>query len=182
MINKAYVSRDISQKTMEHLISRIQALNYMYFVEDELDLKGTKHNALLYITIWCKDVLISMVLIDNYSALNVLPRHMLEEKLIDVSYMKLRTMMVRAYGGSLRQIVGTLKIEQYMEPQMFLVKLQVMNIHLSYSILLERPCVMTLFFLPGIWQSFPYILPIWSYWLNNFHNLQTIILIFILLS
>jgi hypothetical protein len=58
----------------------------------------------------------------------------------------------------------------------------VMNIHLSYSILLERPCVMTLFFLPGIWQSFPYILPIWSYWLNNFHNLQTIILIFILLS
>jgi len=79
------VSQDICQKTIEHLVSRIQALNYMYFVEDELDPEGTKHNALLYITIWCKDVLIGMVLIDNYSALNVLPRHMLKEMLIDVS-------------------------------------------------------------------------------------------------
>jgi hypothetical protein len=85
MINEACVSQDICQKTMEHLVSRIQALNYMYFAEDELDPEGTKHNALLYIMIWCKDVLIGMVLIDNYSTLNVLPRHMPEEMLIDVS-------------------------------------------------------------------------------------------------
>ena len=69
--------------------------------------------------------------------------------------MKLRTMMVREYDGSLRQIVGTLEIKPYIGPQMFLVKLQVMDIHLSYSMLLERPCVMTLFFSTRNLAEFP---------------------------
>ena len=69
--------------------------------------------------------------------------------------MKLRTMMVREYDGSLRQIVGTLEIKPFIGPQMFLVKLQVMDIHLSYSMLLERPCVMTLFFSTRNLAEFP---------------------------
>jgi len=64
---------------------------------------------------------------------------MLKEMSCDKSYIRPNTMMARAYDGSPRQIIGTLKIELYVEPQVFLVTLQVMDIHSSYNILLGRP-------------------------------------------
>jgi hypothetical protein len=50
-------------------------------------------------------------------------------------------MMARAYDGSPRPIIGTLEVELYVGPQMFLVTLQVMDIHPSYSMLLGRPWI-----------------------------------------
>ena len=119
-------------------MGRIQASNHIYFTEDELGPDGTGHNKPLYIIVWCKDILIGKVLIDNGYALNVLPRHMLKEMPIDESHMKPSTLMVRAYDGSSRQIIGTLEVELYVGPLMFLITLQVMDIHPSYSILLGR--------------------------------------------
>jgi hypothetical protein len=51
VLNEAYVPQDIEQKTMEHLVGRIHAANYLYFTEDELDAEGTGHNKPLYVTI-----------------------------------------------------------------------------------------------------------------------------------
>lgn len=48
-------------------------------------------------------------------------------------------MMARAYDSLPRQIVGTLEMELYIGPPMFLVTLQVMDIHPSYSMLFGRP-------------------------------------------
>ncbi|XP_052305620.1 uncharacterized protein LOC127904792 [Populus trichocarpa] len=141
VLNEAYVPQDIEHKTMEHLVGRIHATNYLYFTADELDAEGTGHNKPLYITVRCKDCLIGKVLIDNGSALNVLPKHMLEEMPIDESHIKPSTMMARAYDGSPRPIIGTLEVELYVGPQMFLVTLQVMDIHPSYSLLLGRPWI-----------------------------------------
>jgi hypothetical protein len=141
VLNEAYVSQDINQEAMEHLVGRIQASNYVYFTKDELSLDGTGHNKPLYITVRCKDILIGKVLIDNGSALNVLPMHILKEMSVDESHMKPSTLMARAYDGSPRQIIGTLEVELYVGPQMFLVTLQVMDIHPSYSILLGRPWI-----------------------------------------
>lgn len=67
-----------NQETMEHLVRRIQASNYLYFIEDELGPDSTGHNKPLYITIQYKDILFQKVLVDNGSALNMLPRHMLK--------------------------------------------------------------------------------------------------------
>jgi len=50
-------------------------------------------------------------------------------------------MMVRAYNGLPRQIIGTLKVELYVGPHVFLVPLQVMDIHPFYSMLLIRPWI-----------------------------------------
>jgi hypothetical protein len=47
--------------------------NYLYFTADELDVKGIRHNKPLCITTRCKDCLIGKVLVDNGSALNMLP-------------------------------------------------------------------------------------------------------------
>ncbi|XP_073261997.1 uncharacterized protein [Populus alba] len=142
VLNEAYVPQDINQETMEHLVGRIQASNYIYFTEDELCPDGTGHNMPLYITVRCKDILIGKVLVDNGSALNVLPRHMLKEMPVDESHMKPSTLVARAYDGSPRPIIGTPRSRSYMwGPQMFLIPLQVMEIHLSYNILLGRPWI-----------------------------------------
>jgi hypothetical protein len=100
VLNEAYVPQDINQEAMEHLVGRIQASNYVYFTEDELGPDGTGHNKPLYITVQCKDILIEKVIVDNGSALNVLPRHMLKEMPIGESHMKPSTLMARAYDGS----------------------------------------------------------------------------------
>lgn len=119
--------QDIEQKTMKHLVERIHATNYLYFT-------ATRHNKLVYITIRCRDCLIEKVFINNGLALNVLPKHMLKELYVDESHM-----MARAYHGSPRQIIGALKVKLYVEPQMFLVTIQVMDIHPSCNILLGSP-------------------------------------------
>jgi hypothetical protein len=91
VLNEAYVPQDINQEAMEHLVGRIQASNYIYFTEDELSPDGTGHNKPLYITVHCKDILIGKILIDNGSALNVLPMHMLKEMSVDFLSMLLNS-------------------------------------------------------------------------------------------
>ena len=141
VLNKAYVPQDIEQKTIEHLVERIHAANYLYFTEDELDAEGTRHNKPLYVTVRCKDCLIDKVLIDNGSTLNVLPRYMLIEMPIDPSHMQPSVMTARAYDGSLKQVIGIIEVELAVGPQVFIVTLQVMDIHPSYNMLLGRPWI-----------------------------------------
>jgi hypothetical protein len=115
--------QDIELNTMKYLVGRIHITNYLYFTKKELDTKGTRHNKLVYITIRYKDCLIYKVFIDNGSALNVLPKHMLKEMFVDTSHIKPSTMMVRVYDGFSRQVIGTLEIKLYIGPQVFLVTL-----------------------------------------------------------
>jgi hypothetical protein len=121
---------------MKHLIGRIHMMDYLYFTKDELDAGGTNHNKPLYIIVRCKDCTIGKVLVDNGSTLNVLPKDVLNEMPIDSTHILPSTMMARAYDGTPTKVVGTIKIELCIGPQGFLVTLQVMNIHLSYNILL----------------------------------------------
>jgi hypothetical protein len=48
---------------------------------------------------------------------------MLKEMHIDESHMKPNTLMVRAYDGSPRQIIGALEVELFVGPQIFLITL-----------------------------------------------------------
>jgi len=123
---------------MKHLIKRIHMMNYLYFTKDELDAGGTNHNKPLYITVRCNDCTIGKVLVDNGSTLNVLSKHVLNEMPIDSTHILLSTMMARVYDGFPMKVVGTIKIELCIGPQVFLVTLQVINIHPSYTILLGR--------------------------------------------
>jgi len=116
VLNEAYMPQDMEQKAMEHLVGRIHAANYMYFTEDELNVEGTGHNKPLYVTVRCKDCLINKVLIDNGSALNVLPRYMMDEMPIDPSHMQPSVMTTRAYDGSPRQVIGMIKVKLVMGP------------------------------------------------------------------
>jgi len=141
VLNDAYMPQDMAQMTMDHLVGRIHAINYLYFTEVELNARGLSYNKPLYITVKCKDCSIGKVLINNDSALNVIPKHVLDEIPVDLTHMLRSTMTAKAYDGSIMQVVGTIKIELFIGSQMFLVTLQVMEIHSSYNMLLGRPWI-----------------------------------------
>jgi hypothetical protein len=62
--------QDINQETIEHLIGRIQASNYMYFTKDEIKYDDIRYSKPLYIIVRCKNILICKILIDNGSILS----------------------------------------------------------------------------------------------------------------
>lgn len=68
----------------------------------------------------------------------MLPRHALDKMPIDISHMRPSTMTTRAYEESPRHVIGNIKIELVISPQPFQVTFQMMDIHPSYSMLLER--------------------------------------------
>jgi len=109
VLNKAYMPQDMAQKTMKHLVRRIHATNWLYFTEDKINARGTGHNKPLYIIVRCKACIIGKVLVDNGSTLNVLPKHVLDKMLVDLTCMLPITMIASAYDGSPRQVWGPLK-------------------------------------------------------------------------
>jgi hypothetical protein len=88
-----------------NLTGRIQFTNYIYFTENEFDPERTKHNKSLYIIVKYKDCIVVKVLIDNGSALNVLPRRVLNQMLVNASHVKPNTIIARAYDKTPRPII-----------------------------------------------------------------------------
>ena len=64
----------------------------------------------------------------------------LEEMFIN-EYIKTSITLTRVYDGSPKQIFGTLEVKLYIEPHVFLMRLQVMDNHHSYSLLLGKPLI-----------------------------------------
>lgn len=60
-----------SHKDFEHIVGQITGMNTITFNEHELTPEGTGHIKSLHITVECKGMIISLVLIDNGFALNV---------------------------------------------------------------------------------------------------------------
>lgn len=86
---------------MNHLVGRIHATNYLYFIENELNAGGTGHDKSLYIIMRCKDCTIGKVLVDNSLTLNALPKYVLYEMLVNLTHIPPNTITARAYDGSL---------------------------------------------------------------------------------
>jgi len=61
--------------------------------------------------------------VDNDSTLNILPKHVLDKMLVDLTCMLPSTMIASTYDSSPRQVVGTIKIKLCIGMQVFLVTL-----------------------------------------------------------
>ena len=83
--------------------------------------------------------MVSKVLIDNGSALNVMPKSTLCKLPFDGSHMKSSAMIVGAFDGSKREVMGEIEIPIQIDPCTFEILFQVMDITPAYSCLLGRP-------------------------------------------
>ncbi|XP_017984271.1 PREDICTED: uncharacterized protein LOC108663589 [Theobroma cacao] len=141
VLNQAYVAQDISVKKLDHIMGNITVGNFIAFNDEEIPSGGRGSNKALHITIKCKDHAIPRVLVDNGSALNVMPRSTLTKLLVDVSYMRTSHMIVRAFDGTTREVVGDIELSIKISPCIFEVQFQVMDIAPSYNCLLGRPWI-----------------------------------------
>ncbi|KAK9045151.1 hypothetical protein V6N11_059040 [Hibiscus sabdariffa] len=87
-----------------------------------------------------KDML-SVVLVDNGSALNVLPLATLKKLPIDITHMKPYQNTVKAFDGMQREVIGKIEVPLMVGPLEYEVEFVVMDIKSTYSCLLGRPWI-----------------------------------------
>ncbi|XP_052483067.1 uncharacterized protein LOC128036197 [Gossypium raimondii] len=109
-LNEAYVASDISVNQLDRLVNNISADNFIFFNDDEIPSRGIGSTKALHITGRCKGSIVSGVLIDNGSALNVLPLSTLNRLPVDSSHMKTCQNVVRAFDRTERKVLGRIEI------------------------------------------------------------------------
>ncbi len=90
-------------------------------------------------TVKCKGWMVAKVLINNGSALNVLPNATLARLPVDPYGVHRSTMIVRAFDGTKRDVLGDIDLPLQIGACTFNVTFQVMNIEPAYTMLLGRP-------------------------------------------
>ncbi|KAA3482112.1 reverse transcriptase [Gossypium australe] len=138
VLNETYVTKDISVSKLDRLIGNISADNFISFSDDEIPSGGMGSTKALHITTHCKGSILPNVLIDNGSALNVLPLSTLKRLPIDSSHMKTCQNIVRAFDGTERRVMGRIDIPLQIGPNTYEVDFLVMDINPSYTCLLGR--------------------------------------------
>uniref|UniRef100_A0A2N9HB05 Uncharacterized protein n=1 Tax=Fagus sylvatica TaxID=28930 RepID=A0A2N9HB05_FAGSY len=113
------------------------------FSDDELPPEGRGHTKALYISVKTNDRVVSRVLIDNGSALNVCPLSTLEKLDIDPTRVRINSMVVRAFDGTRREVLGEIDLPVEIGPQVYDINFQVLRIDSPYNLLLGRPWLHT---------------------------------------
>jgi len=150
ILSGAHVEKDISLDNFEGIVSHITANNYLVFTDDEIPAEGRGHNKALHVSVKCMDYAIARVLIDNGSSLNVMPKSTLDKLPYDKNHKRASAMVVRAFDGSRREVIGEIELLVQVGPCTFQVVFQVMDIFPTYSCLLGRPWIHSAGVVPSI--------------------------------
>ncbi|XP_052484851.1 uncharacterized protein LOC128039951 [Gossypium raimondii] len=110
VLNETYVADDILVSKLDRLVNNISADNFIFFNDDEISSGGRGSTKALHITTRCKGYTLLGVLVDNGSALNVLPLSTLNRLLVDSSHMKACQSIVRAFDGIERRVMGRIEV------------------------------------------------------------------------
>ncbi|XP_052736650.1 uncharacterized protein LOC128197859 [Vigna angularis] len=141
VLSEAHVEHGISLNKFEGIVGNIIANNYLTFTDEEIPTEGRGHNKALHVSVKCLDHVIARVLVDNGSSLNVMPKSTLEKLPCEGMHMKPSSMIVRAFDGSKRVVMGEIELPVQVGPCVFQVTFQVMDILPAYSCLLGRPWI-----------------------------------------
>ncbi|XP_017613603.1 uncharacterized protein LOC108458711 [Gossypium arboreum] len=141
VLNKTYVADDISVNKLDRLVGNISADNFISFSNDEIPLGGRGSTKALHVTTRCKGYTLPGVLVDNGSALNVLPWSILNRLPIDSSHMKICQNIVGVFDGTERKVMGRIEIPLQIGPNAYEVDFLAMDIKPSYNYLLGRPWI-----------------------------------------
>ena len=141
ILSKAHVDQNISLDKFEGIVGNITANNYLTFTDDEIPAEDRGHNKALHVSVKCLDHVMARVLIDNGSSLNVMPRSTIEKLPCNGMHMKPSAMIVRAFDGSRREVMGEIELPVQIGPCIFQIIFQVTDIILAYSCLLGRPWI-----------------------------------------
>ncbi|XP_019228714.1 PREDICTED: uncharacterized protein LOC109209823 [Nicotiana attenuata] len=111
------------------------------FSDDDLPLEGTEHNRALYLTVKCEDSVVTRVLVDNGSSANICPLSTLNKLKVDDERIHKNSICVRGFDGGGKDSVGDIMLELTIGPVEFSMEFQVLDVAVSYNLLLGRPWI-----------------------------------------
>jgi hypothetical protein len=141
VLNVAYVPQEISVNQLEGIVANVHTSNGLGFTDSDLTPAGRNHNKALHISMECRDTVLSHVLVDTGSSLNVLPKRALSKLEVEGLVLKPSDLIVRAFDGSKRSVFGEVELPILIGSQTFNTVFYVMDISPSYSCLLGRPWI-----------------------------------------
>ncbi|KAL4278757.1 hypothetical protein GQ457_03G028250 [Hibiscus cannabinus] len=141
LLNQTFVPKEISIDMVDRLVGNIAMDNFISFSDEEIPRGARGSYKALHITTRCKGHTLPGVLIDNGSALNVLPMTTLKKLPIDSTHMKAYQNTVRAFDGTQRDVLGKITVPLLIGPAEYEVDFVVMDIKPTYSCLLGRPWI-----------------------------------------
>ncbi|XP_016469259.2 uncharacterized protein LOC107791673 [Nicotiana tabacum] len=138
ILNKAHVPDKITVNHLEKIAGKIFEANRITFSDDELPMEGTEHNRALYLTVKCEDSIVSRVLVDNGYSANICPLSTLQKLKIGTERIHLNSVCVRGFDGGGKDSIGDIMLELSIGPVEFTMEFQVLDVAVSYNLLLGR--------------------------------------------
>ena len=105
-LKTAHVPQETSVDQFENYVAHLAIDNGLGFSDADLTPAGKNHNKALHISIECRGITLSHVLIDNGSSLNVLPTAVLDKLDCKSIELKPSDIVVRAYDGAKSVVHG----------------------------------------------------------------------------
>ncbi|XP_070002236.1 uncharacterized protein [Nicotiana sylvestris] len=106
----------------------------------KLPVEGTEHNRALYLTVKCEDSMVTRVLVDNGSSANIC-LSTLNKRKVDNDRIHKNSICVRGFDGGGKDSVGDIILELTIGPVEFTMEFQVLDVAVSYNLLLGRPWI-----------------------------------------
>ena len=141
VLDQAFVESDILVHQFISVVGNITSCNNLSFCHDELPDEGRNHNLALHISMNYKNNSLSNVLIDNGFALNVIPRSTLMKLKYQGTPMRPSSIIVKAFDRSRKSVIGEVDLPIHIDPHLFQITFQVMDIVPAYRCLLGRPWI-----------------------------------------
>lgn len=137
IFNEAHVTYNIRVNQFDEVVANISVRSCLGFNNDELPQEGHVHNKALHISVKFQDSLLSRVLVDTSSSMNILHKNIIEKLNTVKTSMNASTLVVRTFDGSKRMVIGEDDLPIMVGLHIFFITFQVMDINLSYICLLE---------------------------------------------
>ncbi|XP_070002400.1 uncharacterized protein [Nicotiana sylvestris] len=141
ILNEAHVPDKISVNHLENIANKIFEVKKVTFSDDELPVEGTEHNRALYLTVKCEDSMVTRVLVDNGSSASICPLSTLNKLKVDNDRIHKNSICVRGFDGGGKDSVGDIILELTIGPVEFTMKFQVLDVAVSYNLLLGQPWI-----------------------------------------
>ena len=141
ILNEAHVPDKITVNHLAKIANKIFEVNRVTFSDDEFPVEGTKHNRALYLTMKCEDSIVTQVLIDNGSSANICPLATLNKLKVDGYRIHKNNIYVRGFDGGGTDTVGDIILELTIGPVEFTMEFQVLDVAVSYNLLLGQPWI-----------------------------------------
>ena len=139
VLKEMHVPTSITDSSFVGMVSLMLATNQISFSDDELPPKGKDHTLAIHIVVKCEDMIVTRVLVDNGSTLNVCSMATLGHLKVDMSLIKPGTMIIRAFDGTHQEVQGEIELMAEIGLRSFMANFQVIKVDSPYSMLLRRP-------------------------------------------